>query len=155
LFEKTLVPLDGSEHSEKALGVAIQIAKKFNGKIVLIHVYSVTITPVIVPEPATLSGPGYPVVVASDISKMVDVARETGHRILSDGERKVEAEGVKAETILVEGHVVYEVVRAAKEGNFDLIVIGARGISKIRELLLGSVTDGVIHHATNPVLVIK
>ena len=40
MFEKILVPLDGSENSIKALEVAVQIALKFNGKITLIHVYS-------------------------------------------------------------------------------------------------------------------
>ena len=41
MFEKILVPLDGSEHSLKALKIAVQIAQKFNGKITLIHVYSI------------------------------------------------------------------------------------------------------------------
>ena len=57
LFEKILVPLDGSDHSLRALEIAIQIAKKFDGKITLIHVYSVAITPVIMPEPTTLTPP--------------------------------------------------------------------------------------------------
>jgi len=55
----------------------------------------------------------------------------------------------------VEGHAVEEIVREVREHGFDLIVIGARGLSHIREILLGSVTDGVIHHVSCPVLVIK
>ncbi|MEM3789229.1 MAG: universal stress protein, partial [Candidatus Bathyarchaeia archaeon] len=58
-------------------------------------------------------------------------------------------------TVLREGHVVQEIVRAAEEGKFDLIVMGARGISRIKELILGSVSDGVIRHAPCPVLVTK
>ena len=53
LFNKILVPLDGSGHSLKALEIAIQIAKKFGGKLMLIHVYSVSVGPVIMPEPTT------------------------------------------------------------------------------------------------------
>jgi nucleotide-binding universal stress UspA family protein len=155
LFQKILVPLDGSEHSLKALNIAIQIAKKFNGKITLIHVYSVTVRPVIMPEPTTLTPPGFPLMTPSEISKVEEVARKTGSNILSDGEKRVRAEGVQVETLLKEGHTVQEIVKTAKEGMFDLIVIGARGISKIRELLLGSVSDGVIHHAPCPVLVVK
>lgn len=57
--------------------------------------------------------------------------------------------------MLREGQVVQEIVKASKEGKFGLIVIGARGMSKIRELISGSVTDGVIRHASCPVLVVK
>ncbi|NWF87397.1 universal stress protein [Candidatus Bathyarchaeota archaeon] len=155
LFEKILVPLDGSEHSLKALEVATQIAKKFNGKITLIHVYSVTPGPILMPEPTTLTPSGFPVMAPAEISKVVDATRKAGNRILDDGEQKVKAEGIQVEKMLIEGHTVQEIVRTAKEGKFDLIVIGARGVSHIRELLLGSVTDGVIHHASSPVLVVK
>ena len=155
LFEKILVPLDGSEHSLRALEIAIQIAKKFDGKITLIHVYSVTIRPVIMPEPTTLTPPMIPAMTPAEVSKAVEATRKAGASILTDGEQKVKAEEVQVEKILEEGHTVQEIVKTAKEGKFDLIVIGGRGISKIRELLLGSVTDGVIHHAPCPVLVIK
>jgi nucleotide-binding universal stress UspA family protein len=155
LFEKILVPLDGSEHSLKALEVAIQVAKKFGGRISLIHVYSVAVRPVIMPEPTTLTPPMIPVMTPEEVSKTIEGARKVGARILGDGEQKVKAEEVQVETLLKEGHTVQEIIRTAKEGNFDLIVIGGRGVSKIRELLLGSVTDGVIHHASCPVLVIK
>jgi len=155
MFEKILVPLDGSEHSLKALNVAIQIAKKFEAKLTLIHVYSVTIRPIIMPEPTTLTPPGVPIMTPLEISKVAEASREVGNRILGDGEEKAKAEGVQVEKILMEGHVVQEIIRVAKEGNYDLIVIGARGISRVREMLLGSVTDGVIHHVSCPVLVIK
>ena len=155
MFDKILVPLDGSEHSLKALEIAVQIAKKFGGKLALIHVYSVSVGPVIMPEPTTLTPPMIPVMTPAEVSKTVEATRKAGNSILTDGEQKVKAEGVQVETILKEGHTVQEIVKTAKEGEFDLIVIGGRGISKIRELLLGSVTDGVIHHAPCPVLVIK
>jgi len=155
VLEKILVPLDGSEHSLKALNIATQIAKKFGGKITLIHVYSVSVSPVMMPEPTTLTPSMIPAMTPAEVSKAVEATRKIGASILADGEQKVKAEGVEVEKLLREGHTVQEIVRTAKEGNFDLIVIGARGISKIRELLLGSVTDGVIHHASCPVLVIK
>ena len=155
LFHKILVPLDGSEHSLKALERATEIAKKFSGKITLIHVYSVSIQPIMLPEPTTLGSPSIPILTGAEVSRMSEAARGFGNRILRDGEEKVKAEKVQVEKTLVEGHAVEEIVRAATEGNFDLIVIGARGISHIREILLGSVTDGVIHHVHCPVLVVK
>lgn len=155
LFEKILVPVDGSEHSTKALEKATQIAKKFGGEITLIHVYSASVPPIILPEPTTISTPGIPILTAAEVSRVVEAARESGDRILREGEKKAKAEGVQVEKKLVEGHAVQEIVKMAKEDNFDLIIIGARGISHIKEMFLGSVTDGVIHHANCPVLVIK
>jgi nucleotide-binding universal stress UspA family protein len=155
LFQKILVPLDGSEHSLKALDVAIQVAKKFEGKITLVHVYSAAVRPVMVPETTTLPPPMIPIMTPMEVSKVVEAARKAGSGMLADGAQKVKAEGVPVETILREGNTVQEIVKTAEEGRFDLIVMGARGIGKIRELLLGSVSDGVLRNAPCPVLIVK
>ena len=91
----------------------------------------------------------------TEYSRLTEAIREAGARILAQGKEKAKAEGVEVETMLREGHVVQEIVRAAEEGKFDLIAMGARGISKIKELILGSVSDGVIRNAPCPVLVTK
>jgi nucleotide-binding universal stress UspA family protein len=138
-FEKILVPLDGSEYSLQALEKAVQIAKKFDGKITLINVYSVSsfnVTP-------------------SQVFAYVLEIRKSGELILAEGEKIVKAEGVQVETLLKEGHIVEEILKKTREGNFDLIVIGAKGISKLKEILLGSVSYGVTSHAPCPVLIVK
>lgn len=155
LFQKILVPLDGSEHSLKALEIAAQLAEKFSGKITLIHVYSVSMQPVMMPEPSTSGSLGMPILTNAEISRMIEATQKFGNRILDDGEQKVKTEKVQVKKLLIEGHAVQEIVRLANEDRYDLIVIGARGISHVREILLGSVTDGVIHHVRCPVLVIK
>jgi nucleotide-binding universal stress UspA family protein len=139
LFEKILVPLDGSEQSIWALGKAIQIAKRVNGEITLIHVYSISPT----------------AITPMQVYKYAQAMRKHGIGILEDGKKKAEAEGVQAQTLLVDGHTVEEILNAGKEGNFSLIVIGARGLSKMKELLLGSVSDAVTRLAPCPVLVIR
>ncbi|MEM2338236.1 MAG: universal stress protein [Candidatus Bathyarchaeia archaeon] len=154
LFKKILVPLDGSEHSMRALDIAIQIAKKFESKITLIHIYSIGVRPFFVPEPTTFV-PSIPMATPAEYSRVAEAVREAGAKILAEGAKKVRAEGMEVETVLMEGHVVHEIVKAAKECKFDLIVIGARGLSRIREILLGSVSDGVIRNAPCPVLVTK
>jgi nucleotide-binding universal stress UspA family protein len=139
LFEKILVPLDGSDHSIKALKMAIQIALKFSGKITLIHVYSIgglTVSP-------------------TPVREFIEAIRKVGASILTDGEKQVKAEGVQVETLLIEGHAVEQIVKTCREKNFDLIVMGARGLSKMKEMFLGSVSDGVTRHACCPVLVVK
>jgi nucleotide-binding universal stress UspA family protein len=155
LFGKILVPLDGSEHSLRALETAIEIAKKFDGNITLIHVYSVSVAPVIMPEPTTLTPSGVPVMAPAEVSKMVDAARDVGNQILTDEKRKVESQNIQVETVLKEGNTVQEITKVANEGKFDLIVMGVKGIGKLRELLVGSVSEGVIKHASCPVLVVK
>jgi nucleotide-binding universal stress UspA family protein len=138
-FERILVPLDGSEQSIWALGKAVQIAKLAGGVITLIHVYSVSsfaITP-------------------NQVFEYVQSMRKYGESVLEDGKKKAEAEGVQAETLLVEGHVVEEILKAAKEGNYKLIVIGAKGMSKLTELLMGSVSSSVTRLAPCPVLIVR
>jgi nucleotide-binding universal stress UspA family protein len=86
---------------------------------------------------------------------MVEVSGDAGKNILADAKAKTETEGVQVETILVVGQAVETIVEASKNGKFDLIVIGARGLSPIKEILLGSVSHGVTTHAQCPVLVVK
>jgi nucleotide-binding universal stress UspA family protein len=141
------VPLDGSDQSKLALEKAIQIAKKLHGKITLIHVFSVStfaITPVQAHKYEEFMSSSY-----------VQAMREYAESILSDGKKKAEAEGVQVETLMVDGHVVEEILKAARDGDFSLIVIGSRGLSTIKELLMGSVSDGVTKHAPCPVLVVR
>ena len=156
IFQKILVPLDGSEHSRRALESAIQIAKSFNSKLMLLTVHHITITPVTSPE-LTIQAP----VIVPDASaaEMTERAVEAAHnydkKILAEAEAKVRSEKVEVETELIDGNAVEEIVRKAEEGKFDLIVMGARGLSTIKKLFIGSVSDGVIKKAPCPVLIVK
>ena len=151
MFEKILVPLDGSEHSMHALKKAVQIAKKFDGKITLIYVCSivhpVSSSSITMVETSTST--------LELVSRLAETARETGASILADGEKRVKTKGVQVVTVLREGHAVKEILNTAKEGKFDLIVMGARGLSMIKEIFLGSVSHGVTIHSHCPVLVVK
>lgn len=139
IFEKILVPLDGSDHSLRALEKAIKIAQKFDGKVTLIHVYSIS----------------YLALTATQVTSFVEAVRKSGEAILAEGEKIAKAQKVKVEKKLKEGAVVEEILKTTRKENFDLIVIGARGISKIKELLLGSISHGVTIHAPCPVLIVK
>jgi nucleotide-binding universal stress UspA family protein len=129
VYQKILVPVDGSDHSKRALQEAIKLAKMTQGTITLLHV-----------SPGKYS-----------VSQSPDI----GQSILEEGKKIVQVEGVPAETLLLEGKVVEDIVRVAKEGAFDLIIIGARGLSKFEELVLGSVSHGVTEKAPCPVIVTR
>jgi len=129
MFEKILVPLDGSEYSWRALEKAVQVSRRFGGKITLIHVYPDSI--------------------------FFEEMRKSGEDILAVGEKRAKTEGVEVESLLLAGHPVEEILRTSREGYFDLIILGSRGVSRIKELLIGSVTSGVTKHAPCSVLVAK
>jgi nucleotide-binding universal stress UspA family protein len=155
MFGKILVALDGSEHSQKALDRAIQIGKKFNAQMTLLHVYSIAVPPVLMPEPSTLTQAGVPLPASAEVAKMVEAFRLAGNKILTDAEAQTRSAEIPVETLLVEGNAVQEIVKTAKEGEFDLIVIGAKGTHRIKEFLMGNVSEGVLKGASCPVLVVK
>lgn len=155
VFERVLVPLDGSEHSQRALECAVQIAKKFDGKIMLLHVYSIAIPSMVMHEPSTLTTAGVPVPTSTEVSKIVEGLREAGTKILSEGEGQAKSAGVEVGTLLKEGNAPQEIVKTAKEGGYNLIVMGARGTHRITELLMGNVSEAVIKNAPCPVLIVK
>jgi nucleotide-binding universal stress UspA family protein len=163
LFERILVPLDGSDHSMHALKNAAEMAKNFGAQVTLINVYS--LAQPVVPTPFALSGTSTAVtgpVMPPDasyseaFSRIAEAHRQAGANILAKGKEEAQALwGIQAETLLKEGHAVEEILRTAREGKYNLIVIGARGLSTIKEILLGSVSHGVVIHASCPVLVVK
>ena len=135
MYKKILVPIDGSAHSTRALQEAIKIAKTTSGTITLL-----TVQP---SRPKILLSPKQP---SNDFPKSI---------ILAEGQKLVQVEGVFAETVLLEGNVVDQIVNTAKDGNFDLVVIGARGLNRFEEALLGSVSHGVVAKAPCPVIVTR
>jgi nucleotide-binding universal stress UspA family protein len=62
---------------------------------------------------------------------------------------------LKISTVLKEGRPADEIVKTAKEENFDLIVMGHRGLGRVKEFFLGSVSDRVADEAHCPVLIVK
>jgi nucleotide-binding universal stress UspA family protein len=153
MMEKILVAVDGSADSKKALVYAIELTKKCDGKITIINVYS-TVVPQTQPIDG-LSTPAMSGTSAALAAKIAEDAKLRGEQILVEAERFAEERGVQVEKVLREGDAVNEIVAEAKAGNFNLVVVGHRGMSKLRELLLGGVSEGVSHKAPCPVLIVK
>ena len=156
VFQNVLVALDGSEHSERALETAIQIAKSLGSKLVLLTVHHDAIASVTSPE-MTVHLPG--TVPDGPSPELTEMANEAAHdydkKFLAKAEARVRAEKVDVETEFAEGDLVEEIVKKSKEDGFDLIVMGARGSGRLKKLFIGSVSDGVIKNAPCPVLIIK
>jgi nucleotide-binding universal stress UspA family protein len=123
-----LVALDGSKDSKKALEYAIEISRKYGSEITLLSVAE-TVLP--------------------QIGK--DAAKALAQRILSQAE--IQAKDMMVQKRIVFGHPVKEIVRIAREGNFDLVALGSRGVSAARRFVLGSVSDSVARSAPCSVLI--
>jgi nucleotide-binding universal stress UspA family protein len=138
LYEKILVPIDGSEHSKRALKEAIKLAKMTGGAITLLNV-----------------NPSWSSMASSHRQPKCEMVQNKEKGVLVEGQKIAETEGILVETLLREGQIVHEIIKTAKEGQYDLIVVGARGLSKLEEIMLGSVSHGVTESATCPVIVTR
>lgn len=147
MFSKILIPSDGSEHAILAAKHAAAIAKKFGSELVIVSVYNPTDVP-----PPCVGVPGGSLTTATDMGSYVhelqqDVEHETG--------LVLESEGLKYTCRRELGHPVDRIITAAQAEKADLIVMGCRGLSQWKSYLLGSVSDGVLHHAHCPVMIVR
>lgn len=151
LIKKILVALDGSEPSDKALDYALDLAAKYSANLVLLSVVPHVIVPMVHP---TIEVSTIPPVSVITYSEKLKAQHE---KVLSEALKKAKKvqPNLKVSTKLVEGRPADKIVETAKKGNFDIIVMGSRGLGGIKEFLLGSVSDRVADKATCPVLIVK
>lgn len=151
LFSKILVPIDGSEPSFHAAHIASNIANKFNSEIIVLYV-------VVSPsksEYANLTG----LVTPKQIDMIIENAKKQARDWFNRTEDMIKEKNpnIKVSTkVILTGVAVYgEIIQYAGQENIDLIVIGTRGRSGVKKLLLGSTASGVVTYAYCPVLVTK
>ena len=133
-----LVPLDGSKRSFKALTKAIFLAKKCNSSITALYVLRTAFdNPNLIYVPQTQNE-------LKKVEKFLDTAKN-----------QVMKNSIKFKKKIVFGHEAKEIIDFAQKKKFDLIVIGARGRGTIKQMLLGSVSNAIVHSSKIPVLVIK
>jgi len=147
-FERLLVAVDGSDNAVRAAKVAIAVAEKFGAELIVCHAIQ---TPF---YSFTQDGLAVPADVLKDY---VAAAREDAKVMTGKLVQLAEGKHVKAASAVLENtlSVVEAIVSLAEKRRVDLIVIGTRGRTGFRRLLLGSVSLGVVNHATCPVLVVR
>lgn len=167
-MERIMVALDGSEHSEKALDLASDIAAKYGAELVLLHVMP--------DQPLTdaerhmleveylddiaaslnafaLEPPGDPSIRAQRVLQhYADVARQfreaLGRRLISQARARARDKGVRSvQHVLEHGEPASTILRLAKGLRVDAIFLGSRGLGDAQGLLLGSVSHKVTHLA--------
>lgn len=155
-MKRLLVPVDGSNASIAAVKKAIEIARSNNSYIKLISVVKSSENKTIERNENLWSAVDGSIVNDIDLEKKLENKYvENSEKLLSQIISRLDFNGIKVEKEVLIGEPYSKIVEHAKDGNFDLIVMGNRGFSKIKRLFVGSVTQRVISEASSPVLVIK
>ncbi len=134
-----LVAYDGSEIARRAVYWAIQLAKALDAKLYVLYVVNVP------PEVRAFLTAG----------TILNEALKSGMKILEQVKPELDKEGIRYELVVEIGDPGEKIVEFADKINADLIVMGHRGLSGIKKLLVGSVCDKVIKCSSKPVLVVK
>jgi nucleotide-binding universal stress UspA family protein len=138
MYRNILVAVDGSKESKLALADAIDLALDSNARLTVAHVQN--------PAPGfARNTPAGAATVAELPAYHSKLLREMVDRVPKE---------LPVTTLLLEGHPAHEIVKAAKQYEHDLIVIGSRGRGRATAALLGSVSHEVLHDAPVPVLVV-
>ncbi|MGD1837480.1 MAG: universal stress protein [Nitrososphaeraceae archaeon] len=148
-ISKILVGVDGSKCSMDALDYAIKIAKK-EESVSIIALY-------VIPSNTIYSNPtffyaGMPLVHKNIIEGIKKDAQEWLNKI----EKRNENDKISIQTKIISGlSTVGELVEFADREDVDLIIVGTRGNTGFKKLLIGSTAQGVVTYAHCPVLVVK
>jgi nucleotide-binding universal stress UspA family protein len=142
-MEKILVAIDFSAGSAQALRYALKFAIQFDSYLLLLHILH---------EPA--EAPGF--YSSEKAGKMVlGSMEEEASRMMEEFTGKYLKEWKKFDTRIIPGLPAEEIVRTAEKEKVDMIVMGTRGHSGLKRLMIGSVTDRVIRACTCPVLAVQ
>ena len=133
-----LVPLDGSKNSIRGLDNAISIARACHATITGIYIL-----------------PVYPRNFIDAVIPFVFHPERQAKKFLEDAKKRAAQKGILFKSKIIWGSPTYEIQEMAKSKKFDLIVIGARGMSSIKEVFLGSVSNAIVHKSKIPVMVVK
>ena len=143
-----LVPVDFSDYSEAALLLASDLAAGLGTRLVILHV---------VHDP--LNMPGYYARMArkKTLTRMEDIAGEMLDAFLAEAKKKHPQRQAlhKAELLLVKGIPVTRILQVAQKQKASVLVMGSKGITGLRHLLLGSVAEQVVSLARLPVTIVK
>ena len=148
-FSKIVVGIDGSEESMKAAEYAISIAKLYNAELNAITVLTSDIG-YIYSSPGVESPP-------LTVKEIVLLAGDEAKKWFDEIREKANKKGIqlKTEFIVAKKSLLNTILEYVEEHNINLVVVGTRGRSGIKKMLLGSVASGLITYSSCPVLVIK
>lgn len=139
MYDRILVPTDGSEPADRAFEQALNLAETYDAEIHVLNVVDVS----------AMAG-------EFDAMTLVNKLEESGERITETLRERAEAAGVeRVETEVVEGVPHRTILDYAADHDVDLIVMGTHGRTGLDRFLLGSVTERIVRKAEMPVLTVR
>jgi len=144
-ISKVLVALDGSPEADMAFEYALALGKTFSAELILVNV--------LVIPPAPTMGVGFE---GHKIREMIEKgASDIAVAMLDKKLKMAKAQSVETRSQVLRGSPVEQIVLVASKEKADLIVMGNRGLTGLKKILLGSVAWGVTQLATCPVLIVR
>lgn len=145
MYRRILVPLDGSAKANVAAEHALELASKTNAEVILFHV--IPALPPYVNKYGDRLGGAY--------QQIHNELQATGEEVMKKAQEDFAHYGINMDVKILWGNPAQEICREAKEGRYDLIVMGSRGLGEIKGYLMGSVSNRVVRHASCPVLIVR
>ena len=147
MINRILVAVDGSPTSRRALGLAADMAQKYEAELVLLYVIRDMQIPDSVQKMADID---------SFMGTRLSAMQMVGQQILKESEEMVAPAGLdKVKTEVRPGDPAGVILRYAEEADMDMIVMGSRGLGNIESALLGSVSRKVTNLSKVPCLTVK
>ncbi len=172
MFKKILCPVDGSSHAEKALDLAIDMAKKYDARLVLLHNTLLNADAADLERFARVEGLAE--TVKTEMTRLGAVRGrleygyeeppagtsrmyvEIGQRVLDDAKTVATEAGVKdVEQIMTDGDPAGRILHCIEAKGIDCVVMGSRGLSDLKALYLGSVSHKVLNRAPCTCITVK
>jgi nucleotide-binding universal stress UspA family protein len=142
-FHRIAVAVDGSPHAELAVAFAIDLAKRYGSELTVLGIAP------LIPLYVSSSEPWVP-------TEVPESEAAHYHSVVDTAVARAKKEGLSAVTgVTLEGVIVDELLGYLEAHPTDLLVMGSRGLTATKRLLLGSVSDAVLHHVKCPVLVVR
>lgn len=139
MFKNLVVAVDGSPSADRALDLALQLAKAEG---CALDICSVAHTSALYGSPQS-------------VERAYAEIHEEARRVVDAAVLRANKDGIAAQGRVFEGEPVYQIVTYARKINADAIVIGTHGRSGVNRLLMGSVAEGVLRSAPMPVLTVR
>jgi nucleotide-binding universal stress UspA family protein len=138
-MNRILIATDGSDGAGPALEQGLSLAEALGAEVIVVYVRQ--------PPPTFLGTPKYQEVITEEVRH--------ARWVIADAKLYATQYDVHTEYEVLEGDAVEEILALARSRDVDLIVVGSRGLGAVKSLVLGSVSNAVLHEADRPVLVAK
>lgn len=150
MFDRILIPVDGSKNSEKAAKVGIELARLSRGKALIVYVADIS-------KYMSSAGliPPFGGISPEAVDSIVASIKEAGEKAVLQVSKLAEASGVTSESLIVEGDPASEILRIAEDNKADVIVMGSIGKTGLEKFLMGSVAEKVVRNSKLPVLIVR